>query len=63
MCGSATRRKGEKKERKGKKEKEGRKERRRGIENNVVQGVEPDDKRLGIVLREVSFLLLRLFYA
>ena len=65
----------EKKERKGKKENEGRKEeeekrkerRKKGKEegnwNQHRAGAEPDEKGLGIALREVGFLLLRLFYA
>ena len=73
--GSEARRKGkgmrEKKERKGKKEKEGRKEKEeekrkekiRVIGTNVAQGAKSDGKGPGIVLREVCFLLLRLFYA
>ena len=43
--------------------KEGRKERRKGTGTNVAQGAEPDGKGLGTALREVGFLLLRLFYA
>ena len=53
------RRKGEKK----RERKEERKERMRGIGTNIAQGAESDDKGLGTALREVSFLLLRLFYA
>ena len=51
------------KERERNERKEGRKERRKGTGTNVVQGVESDGKGPGTVLREVGFLLLRLFYA
>ena len=57
------RRKEEKKRRKKREMKEGRKEMRRGTGTNVAQGAEPDSKGPGTVLREVGFLLLRLFYA
>ena len=46
-----------------KREEEKRKENRRGIRTNVAQGVEPDIKGPETALREVGFLLLRLFYA
>ena len=52
-----------KREKKKRERKEGRKERRRGIETNVAWGAELEDKGLGTALREVGFLLLRLFYA
>ena len=57
------RRKEEKKMRKKRERKEGRKERRRGTGINVAKGAKPDGKGPEIALREVDFLLVRLFYA
>ena len=51
------------KKKKEEKRKEGRKDRRKGTGTNVAQGAEPDVKGLGTALREVGFLLHRLFYA
>ena len=53
----------EKKREKKRKRKERRKEMRKGTGTNVAPRAESDGKGPGNVLREVGFLLLRLFYA